>query len=433
MKKALLERHDQSTSLVEAKMREFGTQLDEFFKNSNQSPEILHALFEQHCLSSIHESIIFIYWNSLNKPKINRLLDRTIEYLQLNKEENLIKNPYYLKEIEFNEQIKNSALLHDAIMKNYENIFLLLLKSGFNSNNLLPDRKTPLSMCVVVNNIDPRKRLNYIQLLIEQGANAIVRDVNNVSPFQRLCGMESNYPVVYNFFRDYLLSVYPDEIESEFNSGLETALFNWCVPIVTDLLEHGATFDALKNVYSFEKFLSDLASIMFEIRRSISYIDPFILCFIQIILHNSPCENYSICIERFIQSIYIPGVCFEANSNPCEHPSMANVKNFLYLSVHFGYLSKTVSDRIRRQDLPKILTMPTENLLASQAQRQKLVDTLNQHFDELTVKYHKNPVSLKLFSIRKIRQSMMKVNQKNIEQLNISQYLKKMLYSEQKI
>ncbi|CAF1550447.1 unnamed protein product [Rotaria magnacalcarata] len=166
MKKALLERHEQSTSLVEAKICELGTQLDEFLKNSNQSSEILHALFEQHCSSSssIHESIIFIYWNSLNKPKINRLLDRTIEYLQLNKEENLIKNPYYLKEIEFNEQIKNSTILHDAIMKNYENIFLLLLKSGFNPNNLLPDRKTPLSMCVVVNNIDPRKRLNYIQL-----------------------------------------------------------------------------------------------------------------------------------------------------------------------------------------------------------------------------------------------------------------------------
>ncbi|CAF4158904.1 unnamed protein product, partial [Rotaria sordida] len=165
-------RREKSISLVEVRLQEFGTQLDNFFKNSNQSPEILNTLFQQYCpsSSSIYESIIYVYSNSLNKPRINKLLNKTIEYLHLNNDENLLKNPYHLKEIKFNEQIEQCHLLHDAIIKNYENIFQLLLKSGFNPNSLLSDHKTPLSICVVTNAIDPRKRLEYIQLLIEHGA-----------------------------------------------------------------------------------------------------------------------------------------------------------------------------------------------------------------------------------------------------------------------
>ncbi|CAF3783344.1 unnamed protein product [Rotaria sordida] len=426
-------RREKSISLVEVRLQEFGTQLDNFFKNSNQSPEILNTLFQQYCpsSSSIYESIIYVYSNSLNKPRINKLLNKTIEYLRLNNDENLLKNPYHLKEIKFNEQIEQCHLLHDAIIKNYENIFQLLLKSGFNPNSLLSDHKTPLSICVVTNAIDPRKRLEYIQLLIEHGANPIIRDVNNSSAFKRLCGMESNYPIVYNFFRDYLLSVYPDQIEFEFNAGLQNAFYNFCIPIVTDLLEHGAILNEFKNVDSLEYFLSQIASTIFKERRSISYIDSFILCLIQIILHHIPCENYSICIEKFFRLIYIPGVCFEANNDPCHHPSVTNVKKILYLSFHYGYLTKTIANEIRTKDLPKILTIPMQNSFVLQAKRQQLVDTLNQYFDELKMIYHENPVSLKLFSIRKIRQSMIKVNQKNIEQLNISRHLKNSLLLQQ--
>ncbi|CAF2376661.1 unnamed protein product [Rotaria sp. Silwood2] len=242
---------------------------------------------------------------------------------------------------------------------------------------------------------------------------------------------ESNYPIVYNFFRDYLLSVYPDQVEFEFNAGLQNALYNFCVPIVTDLLEHGAILNLLTKVDSFEYFLSEIASIIFKERRSISYIDSFILCLIQIILHHIPCENYSICIEIFLKLIYIPGVCFEANNDPCNHPSMTNVKQLLYLSSHYGYLTKKIINEIRTKDLPKILIIPMQNSFVTQAKRQQLVDRLNQYFDELTMIYHENPVSLKLFSIRKIRQSMIKVNQKNIEQLNISQHLKNLFLLQQ--
>ncbi|CAF3390996.1 unnamed protein product [Rotaria sp. Silwood1] len=433
MEYASYKRHQQPTSLVETRLQEFTTQLDNFFKHSNQSSEILNALFEQYCpsSSSIYESIIYVYSNSLNKPKVNKLLNKTIEYLHLNNDENLLKTSYYLKELKFNEQTEQCNLLHNAIIKNYENIFQLLLKSGFNPNSLLSDRKTPLSICVVTNTIDPRKRLEYIQLLIEHGANPIIQDVNNSSPFKRLCGMESNYPIVYNFFRDYLLSVYPEQIEFEFNDGLQNGLYNFCVPIVIDLLEHGAISNAFKTIDSFEYFLSQMASTIFKERRSISHIDPFILCLIQIILHHIPCENYSICIQKFFQLIYIPGVCFETNNDPCNHPSMTNVKKLLYVSFHYGYLTKIIANKIRTNDLSKILTMSMQNSLILQTKRRQLIDTLNQYFDELTMIYHENPLSLKLFSIRKIRQSMIKLNQKNIEQLNISRHLKNSLLLKQ--
>ena len=118
---------------------------------------------------------LYLHSNSLNKPTINKLLDKSIEYLHLNNDDSLLKDSYYL--------------LQNAIMKNYENIFQLLLKFGFNPNSLLSDYKTPLSIAVVANNINPLKHLEYIQLLITHGANPTIRDVNDVSPFKRSCGM----------------------------------------------------------------------------------------------------------------------------------------------------------------------------------------------------------------------------------------------------
>ncbi len=116
----------------------------------------------------------------MHKPTISKLLDKTIEYLHLNNRENSYK---------ITEQTENCILLHNAIAKNYENIFQLLLKCGFNPNSLLSDHKTPLLIAVVSNNIHPTKRLEYIQFLIAYGANAIIPDNANVSPFKRLCGM----------------------------------------------------------------------------------------------------------------------------------------------------------------------------------------------------------------------------------------------------
>jgi ankyrin repeat protein len=169
------------TSLTDERLQAIIPQLNEFFLNSTQSPDILYALFEQYYpLSSINESIIYLYSISLYKPMICKLLDRIIEYLHLNNDENLYK---------FNEQTDNCNLLHNSIIKNYENIFQLLLKCGFNPNSLLSNHKTPLSIAVVTNSIHPIKRLEYIQLLIAYGANAITRDDVNVSPFKRLCGM----------------------------------------------------------------------------------------------------------------------------------------------------------------------------------------------------------------------------------------------------
>ena len=158
--------------------------------------------------------------------------------------------------------------------------------------------------------------------------------------------LESNYPTVYNFFRDYLYSVYPDQVQTEYNAGLKNALYNWCVPIITDLLEHDAILDTLAKVDSFVIFLTEIASTIFTERRSISYIGPVILCLIQILLHNIPCENYSRRIEKFFELIYIPGVCFESNNDPFNHPSMNNLKRFLSLSFHYGYLTRSGANEI---------------------------------------------------------------------------------------
>ncbi|CAF4204757.1 unnamed protein product [Adineta steineri] len=158
--------------------------------------------------------------------------------------------------MKLNEEIQKNALLHNAIMKDYEHIFLLLLKSGFSPNTLLSDHKTPLSIAVVSNNLSPTK--------------------------------QSNYSIMYTYFRDYLLSNYCDQGQVELNAGLQNALFNWCLPIATDLLEYGAIIDALKRIDSLENFFSQIAVTFFKERRSIAYIDPFISCFIQILLHNIP-------------------------------------------------------------------------------------------------------------------------------------------------
>jgi hypothetical protein len=154
--------------------------------------------------------------------------------------------------------------------------------------------------------------------------------------------LESNYPIVYNFFRDHLLSVYPDQVQTEYNAGLKNALHNWCVPIVTDLLEHDAILDAVAKAHSFVNILTQIATTTSPVRCSILYIDEFILCLIQILLHNVPYENYGICIEKVFELIFILGVCFEANNDSFNHPSMSNVKKLLSLSFHFGYLTRTV-------------------------------------------------------------------------------------------
>ncbi|CAF1250267.1 unnamed protein product [Adineta steineri] len=86
---------------------------------------------------------------------------------------------------------------------------------------------------------------NILPKIYSIGGNPLLRDINDASPFKRLCGMASNYPIVYTYFRDHLLSNYSDQVQIELNAGLQNALFNWCLPITSDLLENGAILDAL--------------------------------------------------------------------------------------------------------------------------------------------------------------------------------------------
>lgn len=156
-------------------------QLKNFFNNSTQSSEILNTIFEQYYpSSSIYETIIYLYLNSLSKPTLSKLLDQSVEYLHLNNNDS---------SYQIITQTENDKLLHNAISKDHENIFQLLLKCGYNPNSLLSDHKTPLSVVVVTSKLSPIKRLECIQLLIAYGASAVIRDDRNVSPFKRLCGM----------------------------------------------------------------------------------------------------------------------------------------------------------------------------------------------------------------------------------------------------
>ncbi|CAF1148800.1 unnamed protein product [Adineta steineri] len=80
MKKTYLNKREQSLSLTDQRLQDFTIELDGFFKNSNQSYDLLNILFEQyHPSLSIYESILNIYSNSLHKSKLNQLLDKTIE------------------------------------------------------------------------------------------------------------------------------------------------------------------------------------------------------------------------------------------------------------------------------------------------------------------------------------------------------------------
>ncbi|CAF1223374.1 unnamed protein product [Adineta steineri] len=131
--------------------------------------------------------------------------------------------------------------------------------------------------------------------------------------------------------------------------------------------------------------------------------------------------------ELFTEIIYIPGFCSETNHDPLNYPSIMNIKKLLALSFHYGYLTRESINDIRTKHFSKILTIPIQNPLTLQATLQKLFDTLNQYIDELEIKYQQNPVSLALLSTRKIRQSMIQVNQRNTEQLHLNTHLKNTL------
>lgn len=181
MKRNVHSRNENVSSLTDQRLRDFINQLNDYFKDDTQSTDILKAILNEFYPSaSIQEIILHLYSNALNKPTLNKLLDKSIVCLHLN--DNV--HPSSLAN-----NTNNCQLIHHAIRKDYENILRLLLKSGFDPNGLLADSKTPLSIAAVADNLNLTNRLNSIQLLIEHGANPVLRDVRNVSPFERLCGM----------------------------------------------------------------------------------------------------------------------------------------------------------------------------------------------------------------------------------------------------
>ena len=76
---------------------------------------------------------------------------------------------------------------------------------------------------------------------------------------------------MYVFFRDHLLFNYADRAADELNGGLLTALLNGSLPIVIDLLEHGAILVPLQQIDSLIKLLYQRALTIFVERGSHSF------------------------------------------------------------------------------------------------------------------------------------------------------------------
>ena len=168
-------------SSADERLKTVAVQLEEFFQSPNQTSDALIALLQGNAppSSSISETIVDLFSQSVNRPSLSKLLDRAVRYLHLDQEEKLIEQK--------SEQPRN--LIHQTVMKNYPSLFGFLLKHGWDPNSALPDQKTPLSIAVVSNPTDPVQRLSYIETLLAHGADPLMADVNDVLPFKRLCGM----------------------------------------------------------------------------------------------------------------------------------------------------------------------------------------------------------------------------------------------------
>ena len=178
--------------LADDRVRDLTLQLDSFFKSSNPSLVDLHKILQvDQAAPSTAEAIIDLFTRSISRPMLCKALDKAAGFLQLDTDGNLAQTLAAIRLDPSAVERQNSNVLHQAIMKNYAHLFKLLLLSGCNPNSKLSDKKTPLSIAVVSNHIEPTRRLEYIRLLMDQGADPLLEDINSVTAFERLCGLGS--------------------------------------------------------------------------------------------------------------------------------------------------------------------------------------------------------------------------------------------------
>ncbi|CAF0903743.1 unnamed protein product [Didymodactylos carnosus] len=415
--------------------------------DGDSTKEKVIDLFEKHFpYSSINQQLFLI--SSFCKSKqlnISRIILNKIASILEDKqeaEENIGQNSYCLRRLrssvchlkeyqltKFNNTLQSP--LHDSVVHDCNHIFKLLLKAGFDTNvQLTTDRKTPLQFAVVFMTNDVSRRFYYVQALLAYNANLLVQDINNVTPFKRLCGLESNYPILYKYVRDYLLINYPDQCRYEFDCGLKNALYYWNISIIRNLLQYGSVIKPFQNCDAFIQLIKNISSTMFIERRSLIYVDTFLLCIIELLYYNVPCENYQLLIEHIFEFIYLRAVCCELNTNSTTCPSLTIVKHFLRLSVYYGYLDPN-ANCIRKQ-LSTMITAPVPrspytSIKSIQIHRQSIYDTLIQYLDYLRNMY-KKPLKLDLLCSRQIRMYMFNFNDQSIESLPLAQHLKNKIF-----
>lgn len=169
-------------SLEDQRIKQLTQKLDEFFQQNNASKENLQDILNQHDQSlSTADGILQLYSKTQNKPTLNRLLDKVVQLLYTD-------DMTHQTDV-FQQDTKQSTMIHHSINRDYPHLFKLLLQFGYAPNSLLTDQKTPLNMAVVNSNITVEQRLEYVRILIDHGADATIADERRVSPFTRICGL----------------------------------------------------------------------------------------------------------------------------------------------------------------------------------------------------------------------------------------------------
>lgn len=172
------------TLLGDESLRKLTDELIAFFKDPNASTNTLLTLIKDHCpSSSVVEGIIALYSAAKLRPTLCKYLNQVVKVLKLHQQQQQAEFP-------LDAEI-TSDLLHHAVSKDYEYLFQLLIQAGVSPNALSKDQKTPLSIAVVCHQFNPMKRLEYVQRLLVNGADAMITDVKGDSSFKRLCGMGS--------------------------------------------------------------------------------------------------------------------------------------------------------------------------------------------------------------------------------------------------
>ena len=173
-------------------------ELERLFKEPNPSAnDVLEKIQSLSPDLSPVDSLIFLYADWKYRPMTARLLNRVVQFLGVHLE---TQDSTF-----FRNGPVDPGLLHHTIVQNNGAMFQLFLRLGVSPNGFSKDGKTPLSLAVVSQPETNVQRLEYVRTLLEHGADPLLCDSRNDSPFKRLCGMGQLHASSIDFLRSLLL------------------------------------------------------------------------------------------------------------------------------------------------------------------------------------------------------------------------------------